>query len=153
LFSNSGANIERAEIKMEQARPAKSPDAFRTISEAAAELDLPQHVLRFWEGKFPLIKPMKRAGGRRYYRRDDIELLCKLKILLHDEGYTIKGVQKMLRQNNGQFPEASMPPPPQAPSEHIKILPNTDHNRQDIQAAIAELETVRDKLRAARKSS
>lgn len=73
----------------------KSPDAFRTISEAASELGVPQHVLRFWETKFSFIRPMKRAGGRRFYRRQDIEVLRGVRTLLHDEGYTIKGVQKL----------------------------------------------------------
>ena len=75
----------------------KSPDAFRTISEVADELGLPQHVLRFWETKFPQIKPMKRGGGRRYYRPDDVDLVRGIKRLLHDEGYTIKGVQKIIK--------------------------------------------------------
>ena len=78
-------------------RKGKSPSAFRTISEAADELGLPQHVLRFWESKFPQVKPMKRGGGRRYYRPEDISLLEKIRDLLHVEGYTIKGVQKLLR--------------------------------------------------------
>ena len=73
----------------------KSPDAFRTISEAASELGVPQHVLRFWETKFSFIRPMKRAGGRRFYRRQDIDVLRGVRVLLHDEGYTIKGVQKL----------------------------------------------------------
>jgi len=74
---------------------AKGPNAFRTISEAADELGAPQHVLRFWETKFTFISPMKRAGGRRFYRPQDIEVLRAVKALLHDEGYTIKGVQKL----------------------------------------------------------
>lgn len=81
----------------------KSPDAFRTISEVAEDLDLPQHVLRFWETRFTQIKPMKRGGGRRYYRPDDIELLKGIRILLYDQGYTIKGVQKLLKQNGNKF--------------------------------------------------
>ncbi len=76
----------------------KSPDAFRTISEVAEELDVPQHVLRFWETRFSQIKPMKRAGGRRYYRPDDVNLLRGIRKLLYGEGYTIKGVQKILRE-------------------------------------------------------
>jgi hypothetical protein len=71
----------------------KSPEAFRTIREVADAMDLPQHVLRFWETRFPQIRPLKRAGGRRYYRPDDIERLRLIKRLLYDEGYTIKGVQ------------------------------------------------------------
>ncbi|WP_306118586.1 MULTISPECIES: MerR family transcriptional regulator [unclassified Roseitalea] len=81
----------------------KSPDAFRTISEVADELDLPQHVLRFWETRFSQIKPLKRGGGRRYYRPADVDLLRGIRHLLYEEGYTIKGVQKILRQNGVQF--------------------------------------------------
>ncbi|MCB1467381.1 MAG: MerR family transcriptional regulator [Rhizobiaceae bacterium] len=81
----------------------KSPDAFRTISEVAEDLDLPQHVLRFWETRFTQIKPMKRGGGRRYYRPHDVELIKGIRHMLYDQGYTIKGVQKMLRDNGNQF--------------------------------------------------
>lgn len=77
---------------------SKSAEAFRTISEVAADLDVPKHVLRFWEAKFPQIRPMKRGGGRRYYRPEDLELLRGIRRLLHSEGYTIKGVQKILRE-------------------------------------------------------
>ncbi len=77
---------------------SKSAEAFRTIGEVAEELDVPKHVLRFWEGKFPHIRPMKRGGGRRYYRPEDMELLRGIRYLLHAEGYTIKGVQKILRE-------------------------------------------------------
>lgn len=76
----------------------KAPDAFRTISEVAAELELPQHVLRFWESKFPQVRPLKRAGGRRYYRPDDVELLRAIQRLLYKDGYTIRGVQRILRE-------------------------------------------------------
>src|ERR1700743_3105614 len=75
----------------------KSPDAFRTISEVALELDVPQHVLRFWEGRFAQIKPVKRAGGRRYYRPEDIDLLRGIRALLYSDGLTIRGVQKILK--------------------------------------------------------
>ncbi len=81
----------------------KSPDAFRTISEVADDLDLPQHVLRFWETRFNQIKPMKRGGGRRYYRPDDVELLKGIRHLLYAEGYTIKGVQRILKENGNRF--------------------------------------------------
>jgi DNA-binding transcriptional MerR regulator len=81
----------------------KAPDAFRTISEVADELDLPQHVLRFWESRFREIKPMKRGGGRRYYRPDDIDLLRGIKHLLYGEGYTIRGVQRILREQSIAF--------------------------------------------------
>ena len=81
----------------------KAPGAFRTISEVADELDLPQHVLRFWESRFKEIKPMKRGGGRRYYRPDDIELLRGIRHLLYGEGYTIRGVQRILREQGVDF--------------------------------------------------
>lgn len=81
----------------------KSAGAFRTISEVADELSVPKHVLRFWEGKFGQIKPMKRGGGRRYYRPEDVELLRGIRKLLHDEGYTIKGVQKVIRESGIDF--------------------------------------------------
>ena len=82
----------------ETSRIEKAPDAFRTISEVSEALDVPQHVLRFWEAKFPQVKPLKRAGGRRYYRPDDIDLLKGIRALLYGEGLTIKGVQKVLRE-------------------------------------------------------
>ena len=85
-------------------RGGKSATAFRTISEAANELDLPQHVLRFWESKFPQIRPMKRGGGRRYYRPEDMDLLRRIRSLLYEDGYTIKGVQKILRDPHGRHP-------------------------------------------------
>lgn len=81
----------------------KSPDAFRTISEAAEELDVPQHVLRFWETRFTQIKPMKRAGGRRYYRPADVELLKGIRSLLYRDGYTIRGVQKILKEDGASY--------------------------------------------------
>jgi DNA-binding transcriptional MerR regulator len=77
----------------------KAPDAFRTISEVAEELDIPQHVLRFWETRFAQIKPMKRSGGRRYYRPDDVDLLKGIRRLLYGEGYTIRGVQRILKEH------------------------------------------------------
>jgi DNA-binding transcriptional MerR regulator len=81
----------------------KAPDAFRTISEVAEELDVPQHVLRFWETRFPQIRPMKRAGGRRYYRPDDVALVRGIRHLLYGEGYTIRGVQRILRDQGARF--------------------------------------------------
>jgi DNA-binding transcriptional MerR regulator len=77
----------------------KAPDAFRTISEVAGDLDIPQHVLRFWETRFVQIKPMKRSGGRRYYRPDDVDLLKGIRRLLYGEGYTIRGVQRILKEH------------------------------------------------------
>lgn len=84
----------------------KSPDAFRTISEVAEDLDLPQHVLRFWETRFTHIKPLKRGGGRRYYRPDDVDLLKGIRHLLYGEGYTIKGVQRILKEEGVRFVQA-----------------------------------------------
>jgi DNA-binding transcriptional MerR regulator len=80
----------------------KSPEAFRTISEAADELDLPQHVLRFWETRFATIKPLKRGGGRRYYRPEDVLLLKGIRHLLYDQGFTIKGVQRILKDQGAR---------------------------------------------------
>ena len=80
----------------------KSPDAFRTISEVAAELEVPQHVLRFWESRFSQIKPVKRAGGRRYYRPDDVDLLRGIQALLYVDGLTIRGVQKILKERGAR---------------------------------------------------
>ncbi len=78
-------------------RAGKSAAAFRTISEVAGELDVAQHVLRFWESKFPQVRPLKRGGGRRYYRPEDVDLLRQIRSLLYEQGYTIKGAQKLLR--------------------------------------------------------
>ena len=85
-------------------RTGKSSAAFRTISEVATELDVPAHVLRFWETKFPSVRPLKRGGGRRYYRPEDVELLRGIRTLLYEDGYTIKGVQKLLKENSGKLP-------------------------------------------------
>ena len=100
-----------AGLASEDGRPRakKAPNAFRTISEVADELHIPQHVLRFWETKFPQIKPLKRGGGRRYYRPDDILLLRRISDLLYIQGYTIKGVQRLLREGGGQLSE-DIPP-------------------------------------------
>ena len=80
----------------------KSPQAFRTISEVSDEVNIPAHVLRFWESKFPNINPLKRSGNRRYYRPEDVKLIIKIKTLLYDNGYTVKGVQKLLKENNNK---------------------------------------------------
>ena len=100
----------------------KAPDAFRTISEVADEIDVPQHVLRFWESRFPQIRPMKRGGGRRYYRRDDVDLLRGVRHLLYGEGYTIRGVQRILREQGAAFVQnvwraGAEPPPPLRPED------------------------------------
>jgi DNA-binding transcriptional MerR regulator len=99
----------------------KAPDAFRTISEVAQELDVPQHVLRFWESRFREIRPMKRGGGRRYYRPDDVGLLRGIRHLLYGEGYTIRGVQRLLREQGVRFVQnvwqPGAPQPNHRPSE------------------------------------
>lgn len=126
---------------------AKGPLAFRTISEAADELGVPQHVLRFWEGKFSFIRPMKRAGGRRFYRPQDIQVLRGVRALLHDEGYTIKGVQKLHKEQglrrlvaagSGEAPAAAPPTP--------AILP--EGGRERLGAMLDELEDIKGRLDA-----
>ena len=98
-------------------RTGKSDSAFRTISEVADELDVPQHVLRFWESKFPQVKPLKRGGGRRYYRPEDVALLRRIRDLLYSEGYTIKGVQKLLREGGHKESE----PAADAPETEVEL--------------------------------
>jgi DNA-binding transcriptional MerR regulator len=92
----------------------KAPDAFRTIGELSAELGVAQHILRYWETKFPQLKPLQRAGNRRYYRADDVALARRINRLLNEEGYTVKGVQKLLR-TKGSPEESIQSPPPAAP--------------------------------------
>jgi DNA-binding transcriptional MerR regulator len=94
---NASAMVESIDPEAGR-RPIKAAGAFRTISEVAQELEVPQHVLRFWESKFSQIKPLKRGGGRRYYRPEDVALLRRIRQCLYDEGYTIKGVQRLLRE-------------------------------------------------------
>jgi DNA-binding transcriptional MerR regulator len=130
---------------------AKGPEAFRTISEAADELGVPQHVLRFWETKFSFIRPMKRAGGRRFYRPQDISVLSGVRRLLHDEGYTIKGVQRLHREQGikrlisagGRRMEA-----PQATVEGPAGVPriSSPEARDALEAALADLEAVKARL-------
>lgn len=91
--------------------PVKSAAAFKTISEVSSETGVPQHVLRFWEAKFSQLRPLKRGGGRRYYRPEDVALLQRIRRLLQDEGYTIKGVQKVLRESRDDVPVVPMPRP------------------------------------------
>ena len=93
-------SVQTAERRIE-----KSAQAFRTISEVASELDVPQHVLRFWESKFSQVRPLKRGGGRRYYRPEDIDLLRRIRTLLYEDGYTIKGVQRLLKEGRGRLPQ------------------------------------------------
>lgn len=116
------------------ARPGKSDAAFRTISEVAEELDVPQHVLRFWETKFTQVKPLKRGGGRRYYRPEDVVLLKRIRALLYSDGMTIRGVQKLLRESGTKVPAAEAKPA---------------QPRGDIANLLGELSAMRDELRAA----
>lgn len=117
----------------------KATDAFRTISEVAEDLDLPQHVLRFWETKFSQIRPMKRGGGRRYYRPDDVELLRGIQYLLYGEGYTIKGVQRILKEQGARFVMEVW----RHPGEPIPMAPNAglaeDEDAESFESA-AEVE-------------
>ena len=92
-------------VQTAERRVEKSAQAFRTISEVATELDVPQHVLRFWESKFSQVRPLKRGGGRRYYRPEDIDLLRRIRTLLYEDGYTIKGVQRLLKEGRGRLPQ------------------------------------------------
>jgi DNA-binding transcriptional MerR regulator len=142
-------------------RPAKSAAAFRTISEVADELDVAQHVLRFWESKFPQVRPLKRGGGRRYYRPEDVELLRQIRSLLYEEGYTIRGAQKLLKghrrpvhesDNGGAGSEERRPglgaPPlasrelpgtPELPLARIDLAPEAREHLMDLRAELAAL--------------
>jgi DNA-binding transcriptional MerR regulator len=117
----------------------KAPDAFRTISEVAEELNVPQHVLRFWESRFREIKPMKRGGGRRYYRPDDVALLRGIRHLLYGEGYTIRGVQRILREHSVKFVQAvwqpDAPQPSPRPAEKVAARDGESDDRQMIEEA------------------
>lgn len=135
---------EAVEKKNLSLRGGKSAEAFRTISEAAGELELPQHVLRFWETKFPHIRPLKRGGGRRYYRPEDLLLLRRIRDLLYDDGYTIKGVQKLLRRNDGKTPGND----DDSQREGIVL---DKRQRAELADVLGELEELRDLLRAAPK--
>jgi DNA-binding transcriptional MerR regulator len=139
-------------------RAAKSPEAFRTISEVASDLDLPQHVLRFWESKFTQIRPLKRGGGRRYYRPEDIDLLRGIRHLLYADGYTIKGVQKLIKENGvralidvgrGQTmrrppiaPMAVVPTPRPVLASVPSGVPTGDREAK-LRSLLAELEAIR----------
>jgi len=138
---------------------AKGPEAFRTISEAAAELNVPQHVLRFWETRFSFIRPMKRAGGRRFYRPQDLAVLKGVRRLLHDEGYTIKGVQRLHKDEGikrlvaagqGERSPAVLEPEPAAPPLAPAPAPAglAPERRDRLLAALADLEAARGRLDA-----
>jgi DNA-binding transcriptional MerR regulator len=144
-------------------RPGKAAGAFRTISEVATDLNVPQHVLRFWETRFAQIRPLKRAGGRRYYRPEDVELLRRIRELLYNNGYTIKGVQRLLR-DVGRRPEGEpggegeieMEAPVEAAGAGEADAGAIEASsaamqRAEIDAAIKELSDLRDQLRKARR--
>ena len=136
----------------------KSPTAFRTISEVATDLSVPQHVLRFWESKFQQIRPLKRGGGRRYYRPEDVQLIGSIKDLLYNQGFTIRGVQKLLKEN-GRFPSArSMVAEPQVPASMAPYqAPSTGglqqqrslspEKRREIESVLSELKALRELLK------
>ena len=127
----------------------KGPDAFRTISEASDELGVPQHVLRFWETRFSFIRPMKRAGGRRFYRPQDISVLRGVRTLLHDEGYTIKGVQKLHKEQGVKrllaAGRGSMDPPSGDVnlSHTLNAPPLSSEGRSRLTAALADLQSAK----------
>jgi DNA-binding transcriptional MerR regulator len=136
----------------EAGRPAKSAAAFRTISEVAQELDVPQHVLRFWETKFTQVKPLKRGGGRRYYRPEDVVLLRRIRQCLYQDGYTIKGVQRLLRE--GALKGDAAPPPPSSDDLELPLPlaaetpPRADETlRSTLIDVLRELEALRELLR------
>ena len=132
---------------------AKSPEAYRTIREVADELDVPQHVLRFWETKFTQIKPLKRGGGRRYYRPEDIDLLRAIRRLLYDDGYTIRGVQKLMRESGAKIVNIAGRGAPSARSGGEDVPPGegglglSAEARGQLQNLMGELTTLRDMLR------
>ena len=130
----------------------KSPTAFRTISEVAGELDLPQHVLRFWETKFSQLKPMKRGGRRRYYRPEDITLLRCIRSLLYDDGYTIKGVQKLLHQSSMGRAGTDTHKAAALNTPTVLSASKTDVQsvvtQRAVSAAVTELEALRETLRS-----
>jgi DNA-binding transcriptional MerR regulator len=130
----------------------KSADAYRTISEVAEGMDLPQHVLRFWETRFPQIKPLKRGGNRRYYRPDDVELLRSIRFLLYDEGLTIRGVQKMLReQGTGAVrAEPMRSHTPAATPDPVEAEPTPSTSAADL-ADFGDLRLALDDLREAQR--
>jgi DNA-binding transcriptional MerR regulator len=140
-------------------RPPKSATAFRTISEVASELGVAQHVLRFWESKFPQVRPMKRGGGRRYYRPEDVELLRQIRSLLYEEGYTIKGAQKLLKGQkrapddddsaDGEAPVLIPEGAPEAPAEPALSVPLAPEVRSRLRLLRDELVALRAALREA----
>ncbi len=139
-------------------RQAKSAAAFRTISEVASELAVPQHVLRFWESKFSQIRPLKRGGGRRYYRPEDVTLLRRIRQCLYEDGYTIKGVQRLLREGQLKPPEPIVVEEEEDPAAEPALpLPLAANDRSDVKAVLREirkeLSELREMLRKVRPQS
>lgn len=136
---------------------SKASEAFRTISEVADDLEIPKHVLRFWEVKFPQIRPMKRGGGRRYYRPEDLDLLRGIRQLLHAEGYTIKGVQKILREqgvdsvkkHGRAIPEKTVAAPAGKRAKAESVAEASKAVARDTSAPVALARKPRDAIKAA----
>ena len=129
-------------------KSGKAPSAFRTISEVADEVGVQQHVLRFWESKFSYIKPLKRGGGRRYYRPEDINLLKNIHYLLYTEGYTIKGVQKLLQKTRGNLEsvisgEAKLAEAASEDKVSSSISKAVEENREELEDMLSELKSMR----------
>ena len=169
-------------VQTVERRVEKSAQAFRTISEVATELDVPQHVLRFWESKFTQVRPLKRGGGRRYYRPEDIDLLRRIRTLLYEDGYTIKGVQRLLKEGRGRLPAQRLDLAAESALESLRIvsaraeamaggvrqpLPRTGpqpstttpraavldlHNRREIESVLEDLEQALTQLRSTLKT-
>lgn len=135
-------------------RTGKSATAFRTISEVADELDVAQHVLRFWESKFPQIRPLKRGGGRRYYRPEDVDVLKEIRELLYRDGYTIKGAQKLLRQRRSPSARATSTKTASTAIETPEVVPANSNNEEPddpIESDLSRLQALRDQLDALRR--
>jgi len=150
-------SVQNIPNRRKLAKPAaksteKAPQAFRTISEVADELGVQQHVLRFWESKFSYIKPLKRGGGRRYYRPEDVTLLKSIHSLLYTEGYTIKGVQKLLQKTRGNLDAVLVETASEVAAEEVAtpvaekspIKKAVDKNRTELQSMLDELKAMRD---------
>ncbi len=130
-------------------RSGKSDAAFRTISEVATELDVPQHVLRFWESKFSQVHPLKRGGGRRYYRPEDIVLLKRIRALLYDDGLTIKGVQKLFKNHGLKTVLEGEGGPVTLPEVSTSEPISSETSSVDLAAVLSDLKSLRDTLRTA----
>ena len=165
-------------VQTVERRVEKSAQAFRTISEVATELDVPQHVLRFWESKFSQVRPLKRGGGRRYYRPEDIDLLRLIRALLYEDGYTIKGVQRLLKEGRGRLPAQRLDLAAESALESLRIVsaraeamaggnrqplprPSTPppraavldlHKRREIESVLEDLEQALTQLRSTLKT-